>query len=60
VSLSEAGVLTFRAGTEAQAGEFLTNFTQRLAEEANAREAKHPPNLSVETYNLGTSSAKQT
>jgi hypothetical protein len=44
--------------TEAQARKFFTDFTRRLTEEANSRGAKRPPNLTVPSLDLGTSSAK--
>jgi len=43
--------------TEAQARAHFADMTQRLAEEANARGAKHPPDLSVSAYDLGTPNA---
>jgi hypothetical protein len=43
--------------TEAQAREHFADIMQRLSEEATARGATRPPNLSVSTYDLGTPSA---
>jgi hypothetical protein len=42
--------------TEAEARVHFAYTSRRLAEEANARGAKHPPDLSVSAYNLGTPS----
>jgi hypothetical protein len=43
--------------TEAEARVHFAYISGRLAEEANARGAKHPPDLSVSAYDLGTPSA---